>query len=106
MMLTSQPIKGAAAKKLGLVDELTQASHLLAAAKQLALKIAACQVPRMRAIDRTDRLESLGEALNILEFARSQAMRQARNLSHPQLCLDAIEFGIRHGGRAGLKKVS
>ena len=34
-----------------------------------------------------------------------QAAKQARNLTHPLLCLDAIQYGIEHGGRAGLKKV-
>ena len=35
----------------------------------------------------------------------SQAARQARNLTHPQLCLDAIQYGVEHGGYAGLEKV-
>ncbi len=34
-----------------------------------------------------------------------QAARQARNLTHPLLCLDAIQFGVEHGGYAGLEKV-
>lgn len=54
---------------------------------------------------RTDRLEPLAEALGVLGFARAQAARQARHLTHPGLCLDAIQFGIEHGGRAGLLKV-
>lgn len=40
MMLTSKPIKDAAAKKLGLVDEVAPPAQLLEAAKQLALDIA------------------------------------------------------------------
>ena len=34
----------------------------------------------------------------------AQAAKQARNLTHPQLCLDAIQFGVEHGGYAGLQK--
>ena len=35
----------------------------------------------------------------------AQAARQARNLTHPLLCLDAIQYGVEHGGYAGLEKV-
>lgn len=37
--------------------------------------------------------------------ACAQAAKQARNLQHPLLCLDAIQYGVEHGGRAGLQKV-
>ena len=114
--------------------------------------------PRVETLYRTDKLEALGEALMVLQFARAQvrgavlcwaglrraalgyialaglgssplltgqraqvhtqplqnddvylsavqASKQARHLTHPQLCLDAIQFGVEHGGRAGLSKV-
>lgn len=54
---------------------------------------------------RTDKLEALAEALAVLDFAKAQAAKQARHLQHPQLCLEAIEAGVAHGGMAGLKKV-
>lgn len=100
---------------------------------------------RVQTLYRTDKLEPLGEALAVLQFARSQvgrvapagtpqrqgpgsrgraarrgdsadgllptcpslvqAAKQARNLTHPLLCLDAIQYGVEHGGRAGLQKV-
>lgn len=43
----------------------------------------------------------------LLPFCTSslQASKQARHLTHPQLCLDAIQYGVEHGGRAGLVKV-
>jgi hypothetical protein len=41
----------------------------------------------------------------MIQFARAQAAKQAPNLTHPQLCLDAIQAGIEHGGVAGLAKV-
>jgi hypothetical protein len=52
-----------------------------------------------------DKLEPYGEAAAILEFARAEAGKRARHLQHPQLCLDAIQAGVQHGGAVGLKKV-
>ncbi|KAL4446209.1 hypothetical protein ABPG77_003016 [Micractinium sp. CCAP 211/92] len=104
MMLTSKPIKDGAAKKLGLVDEVVPPGQLLAAAKSFALDMAAGKRARVQTLYRTDKLEPLGEALAVLQFARSQAAKQARNLTHPLLCLDAIQYGVEHGGRAGLQK--
>jgi len=104
MMLTSQPIKDSAALKAGLVDAVFPQDQLLAAAKQRALDIASGRLPRMYSLYRTDRIEALGEALPILDFARAEAAKRARHLQHPQLCLDAIQTGVEHGGLAGLKK--
>ena len=36
---------------------------------------------------------------------RSTAAKRAKGLKHPQLCLDAIQCGVEHGGMAGLIKV-
>ena len=41
----------------------------------------------------------------ILTFARAEAAKRAPGLQHPQLCLDAIQHGVEHGGHAGLVKV-
>lgn len=41
----------------------------------------------------------------ILRVARGEAAKRARGLAHPQLCIDAIEHGVMHGGEEGLKKV-
>ena len=51
------------------------------------------------------RLEPLAEALAVLSYARLEASKRAPGLQHPQLCLDAIQFGVEHGGAAGLEKV-
>lgn len=79
--------------------------RLLEAARKYALDLADGRRPRLISLTRTDRLESLGEALAILGFARAQVAQQARNLTHPLLCLDAIQYGVEHGGAAGLDKV-
>lgn len=80
--------------------------RLLEAARKYALELADGRRPRLLSLQRTDRLESLAEATAILAFARAQVARQARNLTHPLLCLDAIQAGIEAGGIAGLAKVS
>ena len=49
---------------------------------------------------------SLGEALQILEFAWAETQKRAPDLTHPLLCLDAIRVGIEQGGPAGLKQES
>ena len=48
-------------------------------------------------------MEPLGEALPILEFARTETQKRAPHLTHPLLCLDAIRVGVEEGGLAGLK---
>lgn len=104
MMLTSTPIKAEAAAELGLVDALVPKDQLLQAAKQLALDIAGGKKPRNFSLTRTDRLEPMGEALAMIEFARAEAAKRARHLAHPQLCLDAIQRGVEAGGHEGLNK--
>ncbi|KAL6588129.1 hypothetical protein OROMI_001107 [Orobanche minor] len=52
----------------------------------------------------TDKLEPLGEAREILKFARVQTRKRAPNLMHPLVGIDVIEEGIVSGARAGLWK--
>lgn len=54
MMLTSKPIKEAAALKLGLVEGVVPAAELLGAARALALEIAAGTKPRNFSLYRQD----------------------------------------------------
>lgn len=102
MMLTSTPVK--VPEKLGLVDAVVSPEQLLQTAKKMALDIAAGRAPRVRSLQRSDRLEPYGEAMATIEFARMQAAKRAPGLRHPQLCLDAIQAGLEHGGLAGLIK--
>lgn len=57
------------------------------------------------AVCRTDKIETFGEAIPILEFAAAETKKRAPHLTHPHLCLEAIKYGIEHGGLAGLRKV-
>lgn len=75
-------------------------------ARYWALEIAECRKPWIKSLYKTDKLESLGDAREILKFARAQAQKQAANLQHPLVCIDVIEEGIVSGPRAGLWKVN
>lgn len=102
MMLKSTPLKTPAAMDAGLVDAVVEPEVLMRCAKQLALDMAMGLAPRNRSLFRTDRLDSYAESMAILDFAREKAAKVG--LQHPLLCLDAIQYGIEHGGLQGLKK--
>ncbi|XP_057547363.1 glyoxysomal fatty acid beta-oxidation multifunctional protein MFP-a [Amaranthus tricolor] len=104
MMLMSKPIKGLEAHKCGLVDAIVPENELLSTARRWALEILERRKPWVSSLYKTDKLESLGEAREILKFAREQARKQAPNLKHPLVCIDVIEEGIASGPRAGLWK--
>lgn len=100
-----KPIKGSEAHKCGLVDAIVPGNELLSTARRWALEILERRKPWVSSLYKTDKLESLGEAREILKFAREQARKQAPNLKHPLVCIDVIEEGIASGPRAGLWKV-
>ncbi|KAL5713117.1 hypothetical protein ACHQM5_015225 [Ranunculus cassubicifolius] len=102
MMLMSKPIKGKEAHELGLVDALTSSNELVSVARRWALEIVECRRPWVASLHRTDKIEPLVEAREIFKFARAQVRKQAPNLEHPLLCIDAMEEGIISGPRAGL----
>lgn len=104
MMLTSKAIQGSEAHDLGLVDAIVPENELLNTARRWALEILECKKPWVSSLHKTDKLEPLGEAREILKFARAQARKQAPNLKHPLVCIDVIEEGIASGPRAGLWK--
>ncbi|XP_004487834.1 peroxisomal fatty acid beta-oxidation multifunctional protein MFP2-like [Cicer arietinum] len=104
MMLTSKPIKGEEAYSSGLVDALVSPDKLLSTARQWALDIVDRRRPWVSSLHKTDKIESLGEAREILNFARTQAQKRAPNLKHPLVCIDVIEAGIVAGPRTGLLK--
>ncbi|RAL54328.1 hypothetical protein DM860_001456 [Cuscuta australis] len=104
MMLTSKPVKGQEALNLGLVDAVVSPSELLDAARRWALDIFERRKPWVTSLYRTNKIEPLGDAKEILKFARAQARKQAPNLNHPLVCIDVVEEGIVSGPRAGLWK--
>ncbi|KAH9320634.1 hypothetical protein KI387_015273, partial [Taxus chinensis] len=105
MMLLSKPITSDEGKKLGLIDAVVSPGELITTARIWALEIAEGRKPWIKSLERTDKLESLGEAREIVKVARARSKRTSPNLPHPQLCLDVIEEGIVSGGFAGVLKV-
>ncbi|PNY09676.1 glyoxysomal fatty acid beta-oxidation MFP-A protein, partial [Trifolium pratense] len=101
---TSKPVKGKDAFNLGLVDALVSPDQLVNTARRWALDILDRRRPWITSLYKADKIEPLGEARQILKFARAQARKQAPNLKHPQVCIDVIEAGIVSGPRAGLWK--
>ncbi|XP_016582382.2 glyoxysomal fatty acid beta-oxidation multifunctional protein MFP-a isoform X2 [Capsicum annuum] len=105
MMLTAKSVKGKEALDLGLVDAIVSPSQLLDAACKWALDIWEHKKPwNVASLYRTDKLESLDEAREILKLARDQAIRISPNLYHPLAFVDVVEEGIVSGPRAGLIK--
>eukprot|EP00889_Picochlorum_renovo_P007934 jgi/Picre1/34964/NNA_002430.t1 len=90
----------------GLALGVAEPRDLMRAAKQLALDIAEGRHARVMSLFRTDRVGTYEEAMAVLDFARAQSAKKARGLQHPLLCIDAIQYGIEHGGLEGLKKES
>ncbi|KAL0323451.1 UNVERIFIED_CONTAM: Glyoxysomal fatty acid beta-oxidation multifunctional protein MFP-a [Sesamum angustifolium] len=72
LMLTSKPVKGEEALSLGLVDALASPNELVNTARQWALDILERRRPWVITFYKTDKLEPLGEAREILKFARAQ----------------------------------
>ncbi|KAJ7955127.1 glyoxysomal fatty acid beta-oxidation multifunctional protein MFP-a-like [Quillaja saponaria] len=106
MILTSKPVKGEEACTLGLVDAVVSSDELLNTARRWALDIVERRRPWVASLYKTDKIEPLGEAREILKFARDQARKRAPNLTHPLVCIDVVEEGIVSGPRAGLLKES
>ncbi|KAF6993904.1 hypothetical protein CFC21_010724 [Triticum aestivum] len=104
MMMLSKPIKAEEAHELGLVDAVVSPNDLLNDARRWALDICESKRPWVRALYKTDKLESPEVAREILNSARVQSRKQAANLQHPLVCIDAVEEGIVSGPRAGLRK--
>ncbi|CAK9138968.1 unnamed protein product [Ilex paraguariensis] len=104
MMLMSKPIKGEEALSVGLVDAIVPKDELVNSARCWALDILERRRPWVASLYKADKLEPLGEAREILKFARTQSQKRAPNLKHPLSCIDAIEEGIVSGPRAGLWK--
>ncbi|KAH1091268.1 hypothetical protein J1N35_018525 [Gossypium stocksii] len=104
MMLTSKPVKGEEALGLGLVDAVVSSHELVNTARQWALDILARRKPWVATLYKTDKIEPLGEARQILDFARAQARKRAPNLKHPLVCIDVIEEGIVNGPKPALYK--
>ncbi|KAJ0034472.1 hypothetical protein Pint_24488 [Pistacia integerrima] len=104
MMLTSKLVKGDGAYDFGLVDVVVAPDQLISTARRWALDIFEHRKPWVSTLYRTNKLEPLGEARKIFKFARTQARKQAPNLEHPIVCINAIEEGVVSDPWVGLLK--
>lgn len=104
MILTSKPVKAEEGHSLGLIDAVVPPAELVTTARRWALDIVGRRKPWVSSVSKTDKLPPLGEAREILTFAKAQTLKRAPNMKHPLMCLDAIEVGIVSGPRAGLEK--
>ncbi|KAK1365379.1 peroxisomal fatty acid beta-oxidation multifunctional protein AIM1 [Heracleum sosnowskyi] len=102
MMLYSKSITSEEGKKLGLVDAIASPEELLKVSRQWASDIADRRKPWISSLQRTDKLGSPSEAIEIIKVAREQAKRTAPNMPQHQACLDVILEGVVHGGYSGV----
>ncbi|KFM25728.1 Glyoxysomal fatty acid beta-oxidation multifunctional protein MFP-a [Auxenochlorella protothecoides] len=109
LILSGAAIGAAEAATLGLVDEVAVAGGaLVASASRLARELAAAPDHPLRGrgslLERDDRLPPPAEAEELFAAARDKTARQWVNLRSTLLCLDAVQYGVAHGGRAGEDK--
>lgn len=106
MMLKSSVMPAQDALNSGLVDSISQ-DDLLGTAVKLASRIADGSVPRLKNIDRTDRIGSVQQCEKVTAMAKKQLIpKLSRGGRLPQYgaLLDASLYGVRHGGRKGLEE--
>lgn len=104
MMLLSTELAGPEAVEAGVVQKIVEPERLIDEAVETARKLATKELPSMRASQLNDRLGSADEARQIVDMARLMMAEKARNLVHPELCLDAILTGAVDGYAAGLRR--
>ncbi|MBX7165713.1 MAG: enoyl-CoA hydratase/isomerase family protein [Pirellulales bacterium] len=104
MMLTSSEARAQEALALGIVQELVEPAQLLPAAVVAARKLAAGELPKVRASQDSSKLPSADEARMMVDMAKGMLGDKGRNLIHPLACLDAMLHGITDGYQAGLQR--
>jgi enoyl-CoA hydratase/3-hydroxyacyl-CoA dehydrogenase len=105
MMLTSAPVRGKAAKELGLVDEVVPSvAELIPSATKKSLELAKLPSSSLkRSLHLVDKVDpEFGK--QVIDFARQKVVRVAKNVPHPNACLNAIEEGIINGPQKGLDR--
>lgn len=80
IMLLSKWIMSEEGNKLGLINAVVSPGELMTTTRMWALDIAEWRGPWIINLHKTDKLESLEEACEILKFARAQAKKTTPNL--------------------------
>lgn len=106
MMLTSAVLPAPAAHAAGLVDVVVQ-EDVVSAAVQLAGRLADGSVPRMKNIDRSDRIGSYRECEQVADKVRRDMvpkLSKSGRLPQFEACVNVSLYGAKHGGRKGLNE--
>ncbi|PHT40617.1 Glyoxysomal fatty acid beta-oxidation multifunctional protein MFP-a [Capsicum baccatum] len=99
MLMSSKSITSEEGKELGLIDAIVSSEELLTVARCWALDIVEGRQPNCNSLQKTDKLGTQDESLEILRSAR-----QRYTVPHYRACLDVIEEGIISGGYSGVLK--
>ncbi|MCO5571965.1 hypothetical protein L7F22_025716 [Adiantum nelumboides] len=97
----TRPWTAVEALEAGMIDGVVRNGDIVEKACDLALHILNGKVPWSKSLERVDRLESFGEAMQVLRRGRMQVKRDHPNLMHPLICIDVMEEGLLKGGLAG-----
>mmetsp|Transcript_5676 Transcript_5676/g.8366 ORF Transcript_5676/g.8366 Transcript_5676/m.8366 type:complete len:729 (+) Transcript_5676:1888-4074(+) len=100
--LSGKPVQAKQALKMGLISQLVKSpKDLIPSAVKLVLAIADGKVPRRSALE--GKIGSIQDAQDAIDMARVKARRKAKGTPHAAAYLDAVEAGIKQGGRKGIK---
>mmetsp|Transcript_9223 Transcript_9223/g.33812 ORF Transcript_9223/g.33812 Transcript_9223/m.33812 type:complete len:730 (+) Transcript_9223:121-2310(+) len=102
MMLTSKPVGSGEALELGLADAEVPPAQVWAAAKDLVLAMAGGQKPIRRTLHLVDKLGDVEGELQMVNFAKAQAVKKMPQVRHPGVCCDVVAYGLKEGGVRGL----
>jgi len=103
--LSGKPLPAKMAAKLGLLDQLVKKpKDLIPTAMKLVLAMASGAKPRRSALDSKGNLESPARANEAIDIARVKSRRKAKGTPHAAAYLQAVQVGVRKGGRAGIQE--
>lgn len=109
LLLTGKKLRSRKACKLGLIDAVTTPGGIVDTAARAVFELTQSRLRRRtRKRSLVDRLASYPPLRNIvLKKAAEQAHRKTRgNYPAPAAILDAVETGMKHGLKAGLRRES
>lgn len=117
MMISSVPISGKSALQYGLVNRVVDGAKnsngndnnnnpVIAAAIDLAVRMAEFKHSRTRALYLNNRIESPTELKLIFDKAEADAKKQYAHLPHVQACINAVRAGLEYNGEVGLETES
>lgn len=101
-MLSSKQVDAQQALAQGLVSEVVPRDALLERALSAARALEDREGRLPRSSERTDKLPDAAGARALIAAARQRHARAFRNVDYPELCLEAVMYGLEHGAELGL----